>query len=281
MAKKKAAKKKSVKRKATTAGFDKGRALLFGRFSDAAYRGQGWRSYSGLSKMRNEELCSIDSTNTQFLGARWNNDVVIAFRGTEETTADFGVDLQIRRVDNAHGIGKVHGGFQRAARSSIAAVKRYIRNMREKDSQIFVCGHSLGGALAQMTAYWLRNDEKQYHPAQVYTYGAPRIGDADFVRNYASRSLRAVTFNFVAGNDVVPTVPPFSLGFRHTTPNHWHLSGGRAQRLGLDQKQQVAANQAGVEGIATAKEILSILRSRSTDDHSMKDSYVTRLKSLK
>jgi hypothetical protein len=48
-------------------------------------------------------------------------------------------------------------------------------------------------------------------PQAVYAYGSPRVGDAQFVER-----LRAVpVFRLVHGNDIVPTLPPEQLGFRH------------------------------------------------------------------
>lgn len=46
----------------------------------------------------------------------------------------------------------------------------------------------------------------------VYTFGMPRAGGVDFAARYP---LADVTYRLVHGEDIVPTVPPSELGFRH------------------------------------------------------------------
>ena len=66
-------------------------------------------------------------------------------------------------------------------------------------------GHSMGGALAQLAAW--------YHPPRaVYSFGAPRVGDAGFAARMASVPI----YRLVNGRDVVADLPPSTrlLSFR-------------------------------------------------------------------
>ncbi|RAI43653.1 lipase family protein, partial [Rhodoplanes roseus] len=49
---------------------------------------------------------------------------------------------------------------------------------------------------------------------EVYTFGMPRTGNEEFARDY-DVALGPRTYRLVHGEDIVPTVPPSGLGFRH------------------------------------------------------------------
>ena len=71
--------------------------------------------------------------------------------------------------------------------------------------QLVVTGHSLGAALA--TLYTDRiNDSKSV----CYTYGSPRVGNKDLIKN-----MNFNCYRFRNNNDIVTKVPPEFLGFTH------------------------------------------------------------------
>ena len=72
--------------------------------------------------------------------------------------------------------------------------------------RVFFTGHSLGGALAHVAAKYLSCDYRA-----LITFGSPRVF-----------GNRGVAFDkvpwierYVHGKDMVPTLPPESLGFEH------------------------------------------------------------------
>jgi hypothetical protein len=133
----------------------------------------------------------------------------------------------------------VHAGFYRNVRATRYEVMRALhraldgRSVHEPlDGQpddkigegleaLYITGHSLGGAMAAMTAAMLRHESKFRRLAErlraVYTFGLPMIGDPSFARACQRDDfLREHVFRYVNDNDVVPHLPPKTSGpFRH------------------------------------------------------------------
>ena len=84
-------------------------------------------------------------------------------------------------------------------------------------SKVVVVGHSLGGALAALAAADLK---KRGTPADLYTYGAPRVGGpatSNFISNQGMGTINRVTHKF----DPVPRLPPVPFGFAHISPEYY------------------------------------------------------------
>jgi triacylglycerol lipase len=145
--------------------------------------------------------------------------VFIAFQGTDPLLAA-NWSTNFRFETDADGI---HSGFRAALDAVWDDVKEVLT--RVPTSRIILTGHSLGGALAALCAERMESD-LGLKPIAVYTFGMPRVGTTDFTRQY-NRRLGSITFRFIHGHDLVPTVPPSSLGFRHV---------GRDISCGVDEK---------------------------------------------
>ncbi|SDW71795.1 lipase family protein [Paenibacillus sp. PDC88] len=115
------------------------------------------------------------------------------------------------------GIGKVEEGFARMYRSlkvcctatnKIQMLTAYIEDMNA--SHLTVAGHSLGGALAKLTAF----AAAFYNiDTEVYTYGSPMVGDRVFTETYEQAVPR--TFRIYNVPDIVPKLPSCELGYVH------------------------------------------------------------------
>ncbi|KAJ6562181.1 alpha/beta-hydrolase [Mycena capillaripes] len=154
-----------------------------------------------------------------------DDSIVVAHEGTDPENilsvlndAEFileGVDTA--RIPQAAGKGvKVHSGFQltfqRTADGLLADVMDALQTTGVK--KVVVTGHSLGAALATMTAAMIKGAVDPSVEVVVTTFGLPRGGNkawADFLD-----SNLGVTF-VTNQNDPVPTIPPLSFGFTHSS----------------------------------------------------------------
>jgi len=133
---------------------------------------------------------------------------VLAFRGTDaDDPSDISDDLNAIPEDWQAG-GKVHTGFAEAlleiwnGEQGVEAELKQVGGYR-----LLFTGHSLGAAMATLAGS-LRT------PASLYTFGSPRVGDADFVA--ALEKKRLDNHRYVDCCDLVARVPPAGLlGYAH------------------------------------------------------------------
>lgn len=87
-----------------------------------------------------------------------------------------------------------------------------LRNQVPTTKQLIISGHSLGGAMAVLVAEKLR--QFGYTRCVSYTFGCPRVGDAEFTSNYES-----VVHNVRNQCDVIPSLPPAMLSYVRVLPS--------------------------------------------------------------
>lgn len=168
-------------------------------------------------------LISVDNSQAYIL----TNDqhIVVAFRGTENPatleglkdwlltdalnllilpTGRLGTDLA------AAGVGaRFHQGFVDALAEIWGPIHAKVEEeVNKKDRPIWITGHSLGGSLALLTAWMLLRRTINVH--QVYTFGAPMIGNAEAMKAF-ERELGGKVFRYVDSIDMVPKLPTVSL----------------------------------------------------------------------
>ena len=109
---------------------------------------------------------------------------IVAFRGTESrrregetdfrhVVADVKTDCNIKLVESGQG-GKVHEGFKNAVDEVWHDLLDYLKSMRRNHRELWITGHSLGAALATLSA------DRYGDVRGLYTFGSPRVGDIDF-----------------------------------------------------------------------------------------------------
>lgn len=190
--------------------------------------------------------------------------IIIVFRGTESgNSADIATDLLAREkvslsnvgnsVDDQTKViesyswkgakGSVHKGFYSAANIARNWVtknlniirRRAIANGKPEDLKkpIFITGHSLGGAIANLVTYNLlrvnqlkqdtesnQNSNKSeftpYNVKALYTFGSPRVGDKEWAKSMKEMADKAQVglYRIVNGNDLVTHVPCYN-GYSH------------------------------------------------------------------
>ncbi len=145
-----------------------------------------------------------DEDGAQCYVLEHDNHFIVAFRGTEpKSISDIKADLRFIKTYH-RGEGKVHRGFMIEVWKLADLLANHIY---QTDKQVYVTGHSLGGAMATLYSTLCRPKNKPV----VYTYGAPRCGNEDYCRLYPNQLYRVVN-----NNDAVPTVPYRVMGYRHT-----------------------------------------------------------------
>jgi triacylglycerol lipase len=140
---------------------------------------------------------------------------VIAFAGTDPLVpanwfSDFDVGLNLGpRLKLTP--GPVHRGFDKAFDAVSAQITEALAEPGAEP--LLITGHSMGAALAVIAADRCLS-EKNVRATAVYAFGMPRVGGEDFAGRY-NEKLGAATYRLVHGDDIVATVPPSQLGFRH------------------------------------------------------------------
>lgn len=138
----------------------------------------------------------------------FQGDSVITIRGTASlrdglTDANFGLS------GGSNG-SMVHAGFNKTFYSMKPAIQEFVSaNVRDKMTGcVHVVGHSLGGALAALSADWIKAEYSL--PVKLYTFGSPRVGLEPFSRATTSRLDKI--YRCTHGADPVAKVPlwPFS-----------------------------------------------------------------------
>lgn len=191
-------------------------ALALARASQVAYARPEQIRKIATRKWGLDECRPFDIGDTQgFVG--WDeHSVIVAFRGTE-SVGDWLGNLRLARVEREY--GGVHGGFYRAYRMVANAVSAALADAGAETKRVWLTGHSLGGAVAMLTAAELRGS---LEVSGVHTFGQPKTVSAAaaqwFDRTFPDRYHR-----FVNDDDVVPTVPP---RYEHCGRLHWFRPGG-------------------------------------------------------
>jgi hypothetical protein len=143
-----------------------------------------------------------DATDTQAFITHNDELILVAVRGTSELMADGLRDADASQVPFEDTDGKVHRGFYESAQTAYDFVTKYLEKFYA-GQKLMICGHSLGGAVALLLSEMLRRRPGFDYTLQLYTYGAPRAGDANFVAG--AKDL--VHHRIVNHNDPVPSVP--------------------------------------------------------------------------
>ncbi len=146
--------------------------------------------------------------------------IFVAFRGTTWAFSDFKADFDARKVKYPIGFGesiKFHRGFFEAVLEAYDEVQSRLLSMtKEKRVPIYVCGHSLGGAMAAIFHaranedyhhLFGRRNRSSRHTDACYTFGMPRYCDL------TGKALIDQPYHVFNELDAVPTLPPKLLGF--------------------------------------------------------------------
>lgn len=138
------------------------------------------------------------------------SDMLVLFRGTSEHDWE---DLEEEQKEEknaaifAETVGKVHHCFKEDVDHLWPLIEAELEN---NTKPVWFSGHSLGGAFAIICANRCLLSYIRTEPAEVHTFGAPRVGSKKYVRHVDLKHYR-----WVNNNDYVTRVPAAWLGYRH------------------------------------------------------------------
>jgi hypothetical protein len=171
-------------------------------------------------------------TDTQGFIAVHGSDIHVVWRGSESIT-DFLKDASVVKT-KAYGC-RVHSGFYSCIKAVEVKVKEHFKQAileiggLDEVSNVYISGHSLGGALATLSAVEIA----RWYPSiadriSVVSIGSPRVGDRKF-KNLFNKTIKT-SIRIVHDNDIVTRVPKL---------NYFHVKG----QLKLSDDGEVMTNK--------------------------------------
>lgn len=183
------------------------KSLLFAELAMIAYNDAD-EAQRACRAIGFEDAVLFDNDGSQAYRFRSPYDCVIACRGTEPNEwNDIRADVNAVAV-LAETVGRVHCGFKREVDDLWPMLEEVLSYNTQP---LWFCGHSLGGAMATLCAHRCYRSYIRSNPAELYTFGSPRVGDLAYVRD-----AQLPHYRWVNNCDLVPRMPPPWFGFRHT-----------------------------------------------------------------
>ena len=173
------------------------RSLLFARLSSISYKELEETSRKAKTLgFPTSKFYSKDGAQAYLFSN--DNDLVIACRGTEPTQwADIKSDINALPV-RSETVSRVHKGFKDAVDELWPEIEIDISNDKRN---IWLCGHSLGAAMATIMTSRLWHNLDLKDPEELYTFGSPRVGWSGYVKDAGF-----VHHRWRNNNDIVTTV---------------------------------------------------------------------------
>jgi predicted lipase len=145
-----------------------------------------------------------------------DRDQLMVFRGTQ-TQAEWISNIRSGQLrypasESEPQLGWVHNGFLTIATTQLRPDPAELAaDAIDPELPLYLTGHSLGGALATITAMDLaRRFPSLAERIRLYTYAAPRVGDATFAESF--RQLVPNAYRVANVADTVPLVPSTKMG---------------------------------------------------------------------
>ncbi|CAG8640487.1 10004_t:CDS:2, partial [Scutellospora calospora] len=171
-----------------------------------------------------------------YAGMFWSekdNFIVVAFRGTTTTSfAQMLTDISFQRMDaRRYLFGKVHEGYYKSLfetnNSKHCAAIRMANTIRIKVAEInqknnlpvnlWITGHSIGGAFATLFYSWLMksptNLDENCILRDAFTFASPACVDNEFATQFSLLSNDPLNYGknlwrIITDNDIIPRIPP-------------------------------------------------------------------------
>ncbi len=156
--------------------FNRQNALYLAHASDVAYHRAPAAAAQDRLGLKTIAFRNKITRTRGFLGV-CDTHAVLTFRGTEPVTlANWLTDVVVKLVERREYEGRVHRGFSSVLHRTWDKIETILEAAGDKP--LYLTGHSMGGALAVLTACRLAKMGRP--PAAIYTFGSPRVGDPTF-----------------------------------------------------------------------------------------------------
>lgn len=156
--------------------------------------------------------------------------VILAFKGADPLwQVSLKADPPISKRERTGLAGQVHCGLWRGLKQAapgapagtsiwdtvVSVLRKVPPGPGGRPAPVWLAGHSLGGGLAALAAALLQSRCPDLAPrlASVFTYAAPRFGDAAFAASFDA-AFAGRAFRYVNGSDMVCKLPP-GWGYAH------------------------------------------------------------------
>ena len=105
---------------------------------------------------------------------------------------------------------RVHAGFHNEYLRYRGQIIKHVDE--NPDKEIYITGHSLGGALATLASFDIASNRQR--SVNLYTYGSPRVGLSDF--RVAHEEIVPNSYRIVINGDPIARVPGSILDYEHS-----------------------------------------------------------------
>ncbi|MHB1393692.1 MAG: lipase family protein [Clostridia bacterium] len=190
-------------------GFDKSLALFL---ADCCFQAYNQFSFKGTFSVPVgytlvDSIVAAPVKTLDFYGfiIESSDSIVISFRGSR-SNPDWIADATIIQTYFPYTRIKlgIHSGFATIYKACRQQIMNTLGDM-DSSKQLFITGHSLGGALAVLCALDAAVNTAYNNPV-MYNFGSPRVGNSTFVQAYNEVIDHSV--RIVNTNDIVPLLPP-------------------------------------------------------------------------
>ncbi len=179
------------------------------------------------SLIENAEFIHFENKMDFAYAAIYEDRVVFSFKGTDNIKGwisnldpyPLNGDEYGKKYlkDGKWGRGSIHDGFYKSWSFFKPCINKIIESyhINPKEKIIICTGHSRGGALAELCARHLAKNLGI--ECSCVTFAAPACGTKKYRDQF--RLLPVNGTRIVNGWDIVPTLPPKSMGFKHGSAN--------------------------------------------------------------
>lgn len=135
------------------------------------------------------------------------NAIIVSFRGSQNIQ-NWIENFNFEKVPYVYCLKcEIHSGFYADYLAVAGQISAKVQNILNKhpNAKIVATGHSLGGAIAMITAMELRRIFYNIE-VEIHTFGAPRIGDVQLARHINNKIPNI--YRVIHNKDIVPHLPP-------------------------------------------------------------------------